>query len=48
MAIMGFGGAAFIASPLSVWLMAHFSSPTHVGVAETFVALAACRTEFTN
>jgi MFS family permease len=39
MAIMGFGGAAFIASPLSVWLMAHFSSPTHVGVAETFVAL---------
>ena len=39
MAIMGFGGGAFIASPLSVWLMAHFSTPTHVGVAETFVAL---------
>ena len=38
MAIMGFGGAAFIASPLSVWLMAHFSTPTHVGVAETFIA----------
>jgi hypothetical protein len=39
MAIMGFGGAAFIASPLSVWLMQQFSSPTHVGVAETFVVL---------
>src|SRR6201997_4239747 len=39
MAIMGFGGAAFIASPLSVWLMSKFSTPTHVGVAETFVAL---------
>jgi MFS family permease len=39
MAIMGFGGAAFIASPLSVWLMRQFSSPTHVGVAETFVVL---------
>jgi MFS family permease len=39
MAIMGFGGAAFIASPLSVWLMAKFSTPTHVGVAETFIAL---------
>ena len=37
MAIMGFGGGAFIASPLSVWLMAKFSSPTHIGVAETFV-----------
>ena len=39
MAIMGFGGGAFIASPLSVWLMSKFSSPTHVGVAETFIAL---------
>ncbi|HEV2263841.1 MAG TPA: OFA family MFS transporter [Stellaceae bacterium] len=39
MAIMGFGGGAFIASPLSVWLMAQFSTPTHVGVAETFIAL---------
>ena len=39
MAIMGFGGAAFIASPLSVWLMAKFSTPTHVGVAETFITL---------
>jgi len=39
MAIMGFGGGAFIASPLSVWLMAQFSTPTHVGVAETFITL---------
>ncbi len=39
MAIMGFGGGAFIASPLSVWLMGEFSSPTHVGVAETFICL---------
>ncbi len=39
MAIMGFGGGAFIASPLSVWLMAKFSTPTHVGVAETFIVL---------
>jgi MFS family permease len=39
MAIMGFGGGAFIASPLSVWLMGQFSTPTHVGVAETFIAL---------
>ena len=39
MAIMGFGGGAFIASPLSVWLMARFSTPTHIGVAETFIVL---------
>jgi MFS family permease len=39
MAIMGFGGAAFIASPLSVWLMAQFSTATHVGVAEAFLAM---------
>jgi MFS family permease len=39
MAIMGFGGAAFIASPLSVWLMGLFSTPTHIGVAESFIAL---------
>ncbi len=41
MAIMGFGGGAFIASPLSVWLMARFSTPTHVGVAEAFLCLGA-------
>jgi MFS family permease len=39
MAIMGFGGGAFIASPLSVWLMGKFSTPTHVGVGETFIVL---------
>src|SRR5579875_3787726 len=39
MAIMGFGGGAFIASPLSVWLMRQYSSPTHVGVAETFITM---------
>jgi MFS family permease len=39
MAIMGFGGGAFIASPLSVWLLDLFSTEQHVGVAETFVAL---------
>ena len=39
MAIMGFGGGAFIASPLSVWLMGKFTTPTHIGVAETFVVL---------
>ncbi|MGA9487162.1 MAG: OFA family MFS transporter [Methylocella sp.] len=39
MAIMGFGGGAFIASPLSVWLMQHFSSDKHVGVAQTFVVM---------
>jgi len=39
MAIMGFGGGAFIASPLSVFLMRIFSTPTHVGVAETFIVM---------
>ncbi len=39
MAIMGFGGGAFIASPLSVWLMRQFSTATHVGVAEAFIVL---------
>ena len=39
MAIMGFGGGAFIASPLSVWLMHRFSTPSHVGVAEAFIGL---------
>jgi MFS family permease len=39
MAIMGFGGGAMIASPLSVLLMKHFSTPTHIGVAETFLVL---------
>ena len=39
MAIMGFGGGAFIASPLSVWLMSKFNTPTHIGVMETFIVL---------
>jgi hypothetical protein len=39
MAIMGFGGGAFIASPLSVWLMGHFRTDTDVGVTSTFVTL---------
>ena len=39
MAIMGFGGGAFIASPLSVGLMHSFTTPTHIGVAETFATL---------
>ena len=39
MAIMGFGGGAFIASPLSVWLMGRFTTATHVGVAEAFICL---------
>src|SRR6476619_6706092 len=41
MAIMGFGGGALIASPLSVWLMSKFASATHVGVMETFVVMGA-------
>src|SRR5215469_8782541 len=39
MAIMGFGGGALIASPLSVRLIHAFSTPSHVGVAETFAVL---------
>ncbi len=39
MAIMGFGGGALIASPLSVWLMQQYATPTHVGVMETFLTL---------
>ena len=40
MAIMGFGGGAFIAAPLSVWLMKRFTTDAHIGVMETFVCLA--------
>ena len=39
MAIMGFGGGAMIAAPLSVALMNHFHSATSNGVSETFVVL---------
>jgi MFS family permease len=39
MAIMGFGGGALIASPLSIALMKHFGTPTSTGVAATWVVL---------
>jgi MFS family permease len=39
MAIMGFGGGALIAAPLSVLLMKHFATPTSKGVLETFVTM---------
>ena len=39
MAIMGFGGGAMIASPLSVQLMSHFKGASSVGVAETFITM---------
>ncbi|GJG97230.1 OFA family MFS transporter [Cupriavidus pauculus] len=39
MAIMGFGGGAMIAAPLSVALMNHFKSATSVGVTQTFLVL---------
>ena len=39
MAIMGFGGGALVASPLSDMLMRHFASPTSTGVAATWVVL---------
>lgn len=41
MAIMGFGGGAIVAAPLSEWLMGRFASESSVGVAETFVVLSA-------
>ncbi len=40
MAIMGFGGGAMIGSPLANLMMNYFATPTSVGVAETFVAMA--------
>ena len=39
MAIMGFGGGALIAAPLSVLLMKHFATATSSGVLETFVTM---------
>ncbi len=41
MAIMGFGGGAMIGAPLADKLMKYFSTPTSVGVVETFLVLAA-------
>jgi MFS family permease len=39
LAIMGFGGGAMIASPLSTMLMARFRTPSSPGVAPTFATL---------
>jgi MFS family permease len=39
MAIMGFGGGAMIGSPLAIKLMAHFRTPTDVGVGKTFLVM---------
>ncbi|HKJ94335.1 MAG TPA: OFA family MFS transporter [Gammaproteobacteria bacterium] len=39
MAIMGYGGGAMVAAPLSVGLMSYFSSASSVGVAQTFVVM---------
>ena len=39
MAIMGFGGGAMIASPLSVHLMEFYASDTSAGVMETFITM---------
>jgi MFS family permease len=39
MAIMGFGGGAMIASPMSQLLMEHFKSATSVGVIQSFCVL---------
>ncbi|MDF5731034.1 MAG: OFA family MFS transporter [Rhizonema sp. PD38] len=41
MAIMGFGGGAIIASPLTLALMNYFLSPTSIGVWQTFVVMGA-------
>ncbi len=39
MAIMGFGGGAMIGSPLAIKLMAHFRTPTDIGVGPTFLTM---------
>jgi len=41
MAIMGFGGGAMIGAPLADKLMRFYATPISVGVAETFLTLAA-------
>lgn len=41
LAIMGFGGGAMVAAPLSIRLMDFFQTPNTTGVAETFLALGA-------
>ena len=40
-----FGGGAFIASPLSVWLMGQFNTATHIGVAEAWMKETAAKQE---
>src|ERR1700749_905390 len=40
MAIMGFGGGALIAAPLSVWLMGKFTTPTSLGAKEAMLVMA--------
>jgi MFS family permease len=40
MAIMGFGGGAIIAAPLSLFLMDHFKTATSNGVFETFIVMS--------
>jgi MFS family permease len=47
MAIMGFGGGALIAAPLSVILMNHFKTATSNGVLETFVTMGVIYFMFT-
>ncbi len=39
LAIMGFGGGALLASPLSDQLMKHFASSTNTGIAATWIVL---------
>lgn len=39
LAIMGFGGGAILASPLSIALLEHFATPTSVGLVPTFLTL---------
>jgi MFS family permease len=41
MAIMGFGGGAMIGSPLAVFLMQCFQTPSSAGVWQTFLVMAA-------
>ena len=41
MAIMGFGGGAMIGSPMAAELMKTFASASNVGVAQTFLVMAA-------
>jgi MFS family permease len=43
-AVMGFGGGAILAAPLSTALIRRFATPTSVGVAETFVVLGSLYT----